>query len=121
LENPTDEQQQLDVWMDGDCSLCQRSRAWCELRDREERVRFIDFRAAGGNDLPLTHEDHQTSMWVRDRDGALLGGFAAWRRIMVEIPGWRWVARLTSLPPFTLIGPPLFGLVAAHRHRLRLR
>jgi len=60
-------------------------------------------------------------MWIRDREGTLLEGFAAWRRIMAEIPGWRWLAGLTSLPPFNLIGPPLYGLIAAHRHRLRRR
>ena len=107
--------------MDGDCNMCQRSREWCELRDREGRVRFIDFRAAGEDELPLTHEDHQKSLCVRDRDGTLLDGFGAWRRIMAEIPRWKWLARLASLPPFTLIGPPLYGLIAAHRYRLRPR
>ena len=115
MDNPTDESRRLDVWMDGDCSLCQRSRAWCEIRDRDGRVRFIDFRAADGNELPLTHEDHQASMWIRDRDGALLKGFAAWQRIMAEIPGWGWLAWLTSLPPFTLIGPTFYRLVATNR------
>lgn len=115
MDIPTDDSRPLDVWMDGDCSLCRRSRAWCELRDRDGNVRFIDFRAANGEELPLPPSEHQASMWVRDRDGALLDGFAAWRRIMAEIPGWRWLARLASLPPFTLIGPPLYRLVAANR------
>ena len=109
------DQRPLDVWIDGNCGLCQRSRVWCELHDRDGRVRFIDFRTAGENKLPLTPENHQVSMWVRNRDGVLLDGFAAWRRIMAEIPGWRWLARLTSLPPFSLIGPPLYRLVAANR------
>jgi predicted DCC family thiol-disulfide oxidoreductase YuxK len=107
--------------MDGSCSLCQGSRAWCETRDPDGRIRFIDFRTAGGKELPLAREEHESTMWVRDRDGVLLDGFAAWRRIMAEIPGWRWVARLASLPPFNLIGQPLYGLIAAHRHRLRRR
>lgn len=115
MDTPVDNAHQLDVWMDGDCNLCQRSKAWCEIRDRNERVRFIDFRAASGNKLPLTHEEHQRSMWVRDGDGVLLDGFAAWQRIMAEIPGWRWLARLSSVPPFALIGPPLYRLIAANR------
>ncbi|MCW8985300.1 MAG: DUF393 domain-containing protein [Thermoanaerobaculales bacterium] len=112
----TDSQQRLDVWMDGSCRLCQGSRAWCETRDRDGRVRFIDFRATSGSELPLTPEDHRSTMWVRDSDGVLLDGFAAWRRIMAEIPGWRWVARLASLPPFALIGPHLYRLIASNRH-----
>ena len=115
MDAHTDSQRRLDVWMDGSCSLCQGSRAWCETRDRDGRVRFIDFRATSGNELPLTPEDHQSTMWVRDSDGVLLDGFAAWRRIMAEIPGWRWVARLASLPPLNLIGPPLYRLIASNR------
>lgn len=111
----SDSQRRLDVWMDGSCRLCQVSRAWCETRDPDARVRFIDFRAANGNELPLAREDHESTMWVRDRDGALLDGFAAWRRIMAEMPGWRWVARLASLPPLTLVGPPLYRLIASNR------
>lgn len=121
MDPSTNTNQQLYVWMDGDCSLCQRSRVWCETRDRHGRVQFIDFRAASANELPLTREDHQASMWVQDCEGNLLDGFAAWRRIMSEMPGWRWVAWLVSLPPFTLIGPHLYRLVATNRHRVNGR
>ena len=112
---------QLKVWMDGDCTLCQTSQKWCELRDRDGRVRFIDIRRADEDELPLTRSYHETSMWVEDNDGTLLEGFAAWRRILAELPGWRWLARLASLPPLSLIGPTLYRLVAAHRHRLPSR
>jgi hypothetical protein len=57
-------------------------------------------------------------MWVRHDDGALLAGFAAWRRVMSELPRWRWLARLAAAPPFNLIGPPLYRLIAANRNRL---
>jgi len=109
----------LDVWMDGNCTLCQASQKWCELRGSVGRVRFIDFRKAGEVDLPVTRTHHERSIWVRDSDGTLLEGFAAWRRIMAELPGWRVLARFASLPPFTLIGPPLYRLIAAHRQRLK--
>lgn len=108
----------LEVWMDGECRLCQTSRTWCELRDRNARVRFIDFRGSRDEDLPLPRGDHEKSMLVRDDDGALLAGFAAWRRVMSELPGWRWLARMTARPPFNLIGPPLYRLIAARRNRL---
>ena len=77
MEPPTDIRQRLDVWMDGNCSLCQRSKAWCETRDRNGRVRFIDFRTASGDELPLTHDEHQTWLLVSwlmlldDRETAL--------------------------------------------------
>jgi len=110
----------LDVWMDGDCTLCQTSQRWCELRDSAHRFRFIDFRQTADNELPVTRKHHEGSMWVRDGDGTLLEGFAAWRRIMAELPRWKWLARLASLPPFTLLGPPLYRMIAGNRHRLPL-
>jgi predicted DCC family thiol-disulfide oxidoreductase YuxK len=115
LDLPTDESRQLDVWIDGDCDLCLKSRAWCEVRDRDRRLTFNNFRSACENDLPVSRKDLEASMWVRDRNGNLLEGFAAWRRIMGELPRWKWLARLASLPPFTLVGPALYRWIAANR------
>ena len=105
--------------MDGECGLCLKSRAWCEARDRNRHLNFRDFRSADEKDLPVSRQDLESAMWVRDDHGNLLGGFAAWRRIMAELPRWKWLARLTSLPPFTLIGPALYRFVAANRRHFR--
>lgn len=115
LDLPTDTSRQLDVWMDGECALCLKSRAWCELRDRNRRLTFNNFRSADESDLPVGREDLESSMWVQDHNGNLLQGFAAWQRIMGELPRWRWLARLVSLPPLTLIGPALYRWIAANR------
>ena len=117
LENHAEEAQPLEIWMDGDCVLCRRSMAWCELRDAAGVLHFVDFRAQDEKDLPLALERHRESMWVRHRDGILYEGFAAWRRILARIPRWKWLAGLSSAPPVNLIGPPLYMLIAAHRHR----
>ena len=106
----------LTVWTDGACQLCQTSRKWCELRDRNARIRFVDFRIIGDEALPLPREDHEATIWVRDDNGALLAGFAAWQRVMSELPGWRWLALLAAAPPFTAIGPPLYRFIATLRH-----
>jgi predicted DCC family thiol-disulfide oxidoreductase YuxK len=117
LETSPEEEQRLQVWVDGGCELCRRSRAWCELRDRDGRIDFHDFRSAREEELPVSREDLEASMWVRDRTGNVLEGYAAWRRIIGELPRWRWLARLASLPPFILIGPAFYRLVAANRYR----
>jgi predicted DCC family thiol-disulfide oxidoreductase YuxK len=109
---------QLEVWMDGECGLCRLSREWCEARDGDRRFRFRDFRTTDDGALPAPRFAHESSMWVADTDGRLLEGFAAWRRIVSEIPRWRWLARLTGLPPLSWLGPPLYRMVASHRHRL---
>jgi len=108
----------LDVWMDGDCHICQRSQRWCEQHDPEGRVQFHDFRILDDRSIPVARRDLEESMWVRDGDGHLLAGFDAWRRIIAELPGWRWLARLSALPPVSWVGPTLYRLIARNRHRL---
>ena len=115
----TDESRRLEVWMDGECVLCRRSRAWCELRDRDRRLSFHDFRSADDRDLPAGRRDLESSIWVRDDGGNLVQGFTAWQRIMGELPRWKWLARLASLPPLTLIGPVVYRIVAANRRHFR--
>lgn len=102
--------------MDGECRLCRSSQTWCERRAPESTIRFIDFRTE--ETLPMTRDDHQSSMWVRDSSGAMLEGFDAWRSILAELPRWRVLARLAGWPPLTVLGRYLYRLVAAHRHRL---
>ena len=57
-------------------------------------------------------------MWVADANGTLLEGFAAWSRIVSELPRWGWLARLAGIPPISWLGPSLYRMIAAHRHRL---
>jgi predicted DCC family thiol-disulfide oxidoreductase YuxK len=113
---PTDSP--IDVWMDGDCALCRSSRRWCEARDIEKRLEFSDFRSAPDHALPTERRSLENSMWVREPDGTLREGFGAWRRIMAELPGWRWLAWLTGLPPFRWLGPGIYRFIARHRHLL---
>jgi predicted DCC family thiol-disulfide oxidoreductase YuxK len=59
-------------------------------------------------------------MWVRDPSGRLNRGFAAWRRILAELPGWRWLALLSGAPPMRWLGPSIYALVARWRRHLPL-
>ena len=107
----------IEVWMDGDCPVCRASRAWCEMRDRGERVRFRDFRTAADADLPAPRDVLHASMWVRGPDDALHEGFEGWRTILGELPRWRWLAHVTGLGPLRRLGPRIYRLVARNRHR----
>lgn len=119
LHMSAEDAHELEIWMDGDCGLCRASRAWCELRDRRGRLVFRDFRTDDTHHVPLRAEDFESSMWVRDSDGELLEGFDAWRRIMDELPQWKWLARLVSLPPLNVVGQRLYRWIAANRHWFR--
>jgi predicted DCC family thiol-disulfide oxidoreductase YuxK len=104
-----------EVWYDGDCALCRASRAWCERRDRRGRLVFRDIRSADDRELPVARTAAEASMWVRDKRGRLVAGFDGWRVIMSELPGWRWLARLAGIPPFSWLGPPVYRIVARSR------
>ena len=108
----------LEVWYDGACSVCQRSRTWCEAKDEHERLRFIDFRVATDEQLPVARDELESAMWVRTTEGELLAGFDGWREILIELPRWLVLLLLSDIAPFRWLGPPIYGLIARFRHRL---
>lgn len=114
------QQAKLEVWYDGDCPICRRSRSWSERRDEEARLDFRDFRSAPDDELPAAREVHRSTMMVRTPSGRLLRGFEAWRRIIAALPGWRWLSRLSAVPPLRWIGSAVYRLIARHRHRLSM-
>ena len=114
-------EQPLEVWYDGQCPLCRASRDWCEARDAKGRLVFRDLTAATAAELPVPRDEAAASMWVRGDDGTLASGFAGWRRILAELPGWSWLARLTGVPPLSWLGPGAYRLIARGRNLARGR
>lgn len=110
----------IDVWYDGECELCRRSKRWSERRDRAGRVRFRDLRTEPEAARPRPLADLERTMWVCEPGAEPRAGFDGWRRILAELPGWRWLARLTAIPPLPAIGRRLYDLIARNRHRLPL-
>lgn len=108
----------IEIWYDGACPLCVRSRRWCQQRDRAVNIRFRNFRAIADSELPLQRVRMEESLWVRRADGAMLDGYEGWREILAVLPGWRWLAIVSGLPPLSWLGPPVYRFVARHRHRL---
>lgn len=110
----------LEVWYDGACPICRRSRAWCERRDRDGRFVFRDFRSAEDDQLPTARERHEATMMVSTPSGGTIEGFSAWRRILAALPGWSWLARLSALPPLRWIGALGYRLLARWRNVLAM-
>jgi predicted DCC family thiol-disulfide oxidoreductase YuxK len=106
----------LEVWIDGDCPVCRRSERWCRVRDRADRLAFRDLRR--DPDPPVSRARLRRAVHVRLPDGTIAAGFDAWRRILLELDGWRWLGRITALPGLRHIGSLVYSLVAANRHRL---
>jgi predicted DCC family thiol-disulfide oxidoreductase YuxK len=108
----------LEIWYDGSCPVCVRSRRWCERRDRDHRLRFRDFRSADDDELPADRERHRATMMARTPEGVLLEGFLAWRRILATLPRWRWLARSAGIAPLAWFGSAIYRVFARHRDRL---
>ncbi len=120
MSAPPEANATFEVFTDGACELCRRSRIWAERRDRHHRIRWVDFRRTADDELPVPPDALALEMWTREPDGTLLSGYAAWRRVLAALPGWRALAAIGALPPLSWLGPPAYRFIARHRERLPL-
>jgi predicted DCC family thiol-disulfide oxidoreductase YuxK len=89
----------LTVYYDGDCPLCRMEIAHYQKQEGAERIAFVDAAQAPEKLAEdLTRKDALARFHVRDANGALVSGAAAFARIWRVLPRWRWAARLASLP-----------------------
>ena len=100
--NPINQPSPLTVLYDGACPLCRREigiyRGLQPLQSGSP-VCFADVSDAA---LPLpagtTREQLLARFHVRNRDGELLSGAAAFLALWAALPGWRWLAMIGRLP-----------------------
>jgi predicted DCC family thiol-disulfide oxidoreductase YuxK len=87
------------VYFDGSCPLCQAEIAHYRGTDRAAALCFVDVSATDAS-LPagLTRQQAMDRFHVRDRNGQLLSGAAAFVEVWSRLPRWRWAARATALP-----------------------
>jgi predicted DCC family thiol-disulfide oxidoreductase YuxK len=109
---------EIEVWTDGDCALCQRSRRWVERRDERGVILIRDFRSASDAQLPVPRSRVEAELVAHSSDGRIYCGFGAWRRIIAKVPRWRWLAPVLGIPPLSWLGTMVYRLVARYRHRL---
>ena len=105
----------LEIYYDGDCTLCRACAAWAARRDRRMELDFTSFRSSLPESLPLDAAEHRRRLWVRRTDGTMRCGWAACREVLERLPGWRWLARVTALPPLAWAGELGYLLVARFR------
>jgi predicted DCC family thiol-disulfide oxidoreductase YuxK len=87
------------VYFDGSCPLCRAEIAHYRGTDRAGALCFVDV-SATDTFLPvgLTRRQAMERFHVRDRNGQLLSGAAAFVEVWSRLPRWRWAARATALP-----------------------
>lgn len=109
----------LLVLYDGSCPLCRREIGIYRDLQPNAPLCFADISDPA---LPLpdgvsgpTRAQLMARFHVRAADGQLLSGAAAFLALWATLPGWRWLARLGSLPGAA------WAMEGAYRLFLRLR
>ncbi|MDW4496666.1 DUF393 domain-containing protein [Sulfitobacter sp. D35] len=87
------------VYFDGSCPLCSVEIGFYRSRDSAGRLDFIDVSKPDVEPGPsLSCDEAMRRFHVRNSDGTLLSGAAAFVAIWDEIPGWKRAARVARVP-----------------------
>ncbi len=92
---------QLEVFYDGQCSLCRREIGWLKKKDREQRIAFVDIAAADfdASKYGKTWEEFMAEMHGRLPDGTWLVGLDTFDHLYRTLR-LGWMVRWTRWPLF---------------------
>ena len=90
----------LTVYFDGSCPLCRAEIAIYRSLPEATHMAWVDVSA--GQDLgELSCAAAMARFHVRDNQGRLFSGAAAFSRLWRAFPGWRWLGCLSAWPPMS--------------------
>src|SRR5262249_32837371 len=94
-----------------------RSMAWFLAFDGLGQVRIRNFRT---DPSPLVSDEQlEKALYLVLPDGRTLPGFAAYRHVVLRVPGLWWQVPSFYVPvPSRLFGHPIYNGIAANRPRL---
>ena len=98
IPNPCDG---LTVMYDGACPLCRKEIGVYQSLTPLEPVQWLDVSAAQADISPEQQARYMARFHVRQKDGQLLSGAAAFVALWLTMPGWRWLGRFGRLPGMT--------------------
>jgi predicted DCC family thiol-disulfide oxidoreductase YuxK len=107
----------MEMIYDGRCGFCYRSMVWFLSFDGLGQIRVRDFRT---NPSPVVSDERmEKALHLVLPDGPTLGGFEAYRHVVLRVPGLWWQIPFFYMPVLSrMIGQPLYNWVAANRSRL---
>ena len=96
---------ELTIYYDGSCPLCRREIAFYRRLRGAERLQWLDVSKDVGAGAALGEglscEAAMRRFHVRDAQGRLLSGGAAFARLWRALPGWRVAGWLMAWPPMS--------------------
>ena len=102
MNDPT--KPELTVYYDGGCPLCQREIAFFKKREEPGKVNWIDICSSTDQALgeDLKRCDAMSRFTVRNTDGTLVSGAAAFSEMWRVTPGFKWLGQIAQWRPIQL-------------------
>ena len=91
----------LTVMYDGACPLCRREIGLYQSLTPLQPVVWLDVSDAAATMSAADRTRYMARFHVRQKDGKLLSGAAAFVALWLTMPGWRWLGKLGRLPGIT--------------------
>lgn len=89
------------VYFDGACPLCRREIGHYQRQSGAETIAWVDVSRCDASALGsgLDRADALARLHVRDAEGRLVSGAAAFAAIWAQLPAYGWLARLGTCRP----------------------
>ncbi|HEY5672901.1 MAG TPA: DUF393 domain-containing protein [Malonomonas sp.] len=113
----------LEIFYDGSCRVCSSEIEHYRQRNPQQRLRFIDIRAAGfqPSDYGKSQAEFMARLHVRDQQGQFFSGVDAFLLIWQAYPSgspYRWLGAVIGLPGINLLARGGYRVFARYRHLL---
>ena len=96
---PTEQNDKLVVYFDGSCPLCRAEIKYYRKQAGAEHIDFQDVSTRSGIVCDgLTCSQAMSRFHVREADGKLLSGAAAFVSVWDRLPRWQWAAKVARFP-----------------------
>ncbi len=109
----------LTVYFDGSCPLCRREIALYQGLVSREPIAWVDVSVPVDCGDGLSCATAMRRFHVRDEQGRLLSGAAAFSRLWRCFAGWRVLGWATAVPPFSWLAEGAYRLFLPVRPRLQ--
>lgn len=109
----------LTVMFDGTCPLCRREIGVYQSLTPLQPVQWMDVSGDLTGLTPAEQAGFMARFHVRQKDGQLLSGAAAFVALWLTMPGWRWLGRFARLPGVTATLEVMYNAFLRLRPRLQ--